>query len=257
MNDQNWLENHFKQAVRLKENFAKNHPNQTACSKFIELENGQRYIFHKQTQRATQLGVNYALESQILRTISPLQFSPKVIYSDNQRVILSYLEGETATQYHHNLLEKLALNLAKLHQFKDLQAVRSSSRFAKLDIVERCHFLFQNLSRKQQQAIDLSILKPIQPFAESLCHHDLHLGNFIENKGQLFLIDWEYAAISDPALEVALFFDGNNLTQQQNAYFLNSYLSLMGFEQDKFTAKIQEYKPTIQVLNQLWNELAE
>ncbi|MDP8162486.1 phosphotransferase [Phocoenobacter skyensis] len=252
MEQQLWLNNYFKQAVRFVTNFA----NLTACSQIIELENHQRYIIHTQTDRATKLGINYALESQILTAISPLNIAPKVIYCDAPHFILSYIDGKIPTQYSDSLLKKLAVNLVKLHQFDGSQAVTLSQHFAHLDIIERCYFLYYQLPVTEQQHIDLSVLQPIKPFSQSICHHDLHLANFVESNNQLFLIDWEYTAVSDPALDIALFFYGNNLTIEQKKDFLTHYLNLIHFNEELFTAKIAEYQPSINLLNILWNKLA-
>ncbi|MDP8032740.1 phosphotransferase [Pasteurella atlantica] len=253
MNLENWLENYFKQAVT----FVKNSANLTACSQIIELENGECYILHQQSERATNLGINYGLEWQILNTITPLNIAPNVLYHNQHFTILSYIQGAEVTQFTLPLLSQLAQHLAKLHQFNDPQAVRFLQKFANFDIVERCHFLYKQLTLQQKQCIDISILKPIKPFAKSICHHDLHLGNFIENDGQLFLIDWEYAAVSDPALDIALFFNANELTIEQKNYFFDYYLVLTKFNQQAFKSKINEYQIVVNLLNQVWEEVAK
>ncbi|MDP8161485.1 phosphotransferase [Pasteurella atlantica] len=258
MNLENWLENYFKQAVT----FVKNSANLTACSQIIELENGECYILHQQSERATNLGINYGLEWQILNTITPLNIAPNVLYHNQEFTLLSYIKGAEVTQFSLPLLSQLAQHLAKLHQFNDQQAVRSLQKFANFDIVERCYFLYQQLSPQQKKHIDISILKqiklkPVKPFAKGICHHDLHLGNFIENDGQLFLIDWEYAAVSDPALDIALFFNANKLTTKQKNYFFDYYLELTKFNQQAFKSKINEYQVVVNLLNQVWEEVAK
>ncbi len=247
------LEHHFGQAVKFVTDFA----NQTACSSIIELENGERYVVHRPSERAQNLGINYQLELQILTQIAPLNFMPKVVYHDQDFIILSYIQGSTPQGYHLTLLKQLAELIAKLHLFEFQQAVDFKIKFAKLDIVDRCYFLNQQLEDPNQFSEQLSSLKSIQPFAQSICHHDLHLGNFIQNKDQLFLIDWEYTAVSDPALEIALFFKGNDLTDEQKADFLNHYFSLTHFAQNTFEKKIAEYDSAISLLNQLWCELSQ
>ncbi len=247
------LEHHFGQAFKFVTDFA----NQTACSSIIELENGERYVVHQQSERAKRLGINYQLELQILTKISPLGFMPEVVFHNEDYLILSYIQGSPPQRYNTILLKKLAEVIAKLHLFEFQQAVDFDIKFTKLDIVERCYFLNQQLSNSNKFLAELSSLKPIQPFTQCICHHDLHLGNLIQNKDQLFLIDWEYTAISDPALEIALFFKGNNLTSNQKADFLNHYFSLTQFDQRAFEKKIAEYNPAISLLNKLWYELSQ
>lgn len=245
------LENHFKQAVTFIKKFAKNTPNVTACSHIIELENQQRYIVHQQSERATSLGIDYQLELQILQKIAPLNLAPQVIYSTQEYILLSYIEGKNPHQYSDLLLTKLAEQLATLHQF-DFSVLSHLTTF---NIVERCHFLYLQLSLAQQKKFDLSTIQSIKPFSLGICHHDLHLANFVEQNNQLYLIDWEYSAISDPALEIALFFYSNKLTKKQQKFFLNYFLSLTKFDSSKFLNKIEEYQEVIKLLNQLWSEV--
>ncbi|MDG6882255.1 Thiamine kinase [Phocoenobacter uteri] len=220
------IEHHFGQAVKFVTDFA----NQTACSSIIELENGERYVVHQQSERAKRLGINYQLELQILTKISPLGFMPKVVFHNEDYLILSYIQGSPPQRYNAILLKKLAEMIAKLHLFDAQEAIIFISEFAKidpkLDIIERCYFLNQQLGDSNQFSVELSLLKPIQPFTQCICHHDLHLGNVIQNEDRVFLIDWEYAAISDPALEIALFFKHNDLTDEQKRFFLSHYFRL-------------------------------
>lgn len=231
----------------------------TACSQLITLANGKRYVLREQSARATELGVNYQQEAYILTKIQPLAFAPKPIYADSEASLLTWIEGEVPSQFSLSLLEKLAVQLAKLHQF-DRQAVKFSENFVPLDLAERCAFLWQQLPLEKQAKLPFSPpFSKVEPFAQALCHHDLHLANLIVQGEKLFLIDWEYAAVSDPALELALFFASNPLSDRQKDHFLQCYFAA-AFPKNRQNltaccAKMAEYQPLIAILTALWYEI--
>ncbi|QIM63667.1 LPS biosynthesis choline kinase [Pasteurellaceae bacterium Orientalotternb1] len=243
-----WLTQTQQQAVRSVEKLT----GLTACSQLVTLENGERYVLRNQNQRASNFGVDYQQESQILAQIRPLAIAPDPLYANAQQSLLSWIDGSVPTEFSSDLLQKLAEQLAKLHRFK-LQAVSSNQNFTILNLTERCHFLWQKLPAQKQAELPFSPPFPqIEPFAHALCHHDLHLGNLVEQGDKLFIIDWEYAAVSDPALDLALFLHANPLSEAEQAVFFQHYFAKSPLDLTACRTKIAEYQPLIAMLNQLW-----
>ncbi len=249
MNALDWLASRQQAVV-----FRKNLAGLTACSQQIQLASGERFVLRRQNERATAFGINYAQEAQILRYLTRLSFIPKVYYHNENSSLLTWIEGNTANRFTSSLLNKLALQLAELHLFPIDESL------PKLDLTERCQFLWQKLSAQQQATLGFRPpFQTIQPFTSAICHHDLHLGNFIEKNDRLYLIDWEYSAVSDPALEIAMLFNANAkvLNEQQQAEFLRLYLQATQFDEKRFKQKMAEYHSAINQLNQLWFAILE
>ena len=249
MNALDWLESQQQAVV-----FCKNLAGLTACSQQIQLASGERFVLRRQNERATAFGINYAQEAQILRYLTRLTFTPKVYYHNENSSLLTWIEGNTANRFSSSLLNKLALQLAELHLFPIAESL------PKLDLAERCQFLWQKLPVTKQAALGFHPpFQTIQPFTLAICHHDLHLGNFIEKNDRLYLIDWEYSAVSDPALEIAMLFSANAqiLNEQQQAEFLSLYLQATKFDEQGFKQKMAEYHSAINQLNQLWFAILE
>lgn len=227
----------------------------TACSQLIcvtpPLADGRdRFVLRQQSERASSLGVSYTLEAKILQAL-PFSFAPKVYYAYENGSLLDWIDGRLATAFTPLLLSQLANHLANLHRFP------IPADFPHFDISNRCQCLWEKLPLTRQNALPISPpFEPIKPFTQAICHHDLHLGNFIRQGEQLFLIDWEYSAISDPALEIALFFHGNSLNEADKRLFLADYLQQTKFEPNAFQQKMAEYLPAIDALNQLWFALS-
>ncbi|OOR99870.1 hypothetical protein B0187_03435 [Haemophilus paracuniculus] len=230
---------------------------QTRCSHKLETTDGEQYVLRQPSQRAINLGVDFQQEVQILRLIAPLNIAPQVVAHTETFSLLQWIEGQSPREFSDHLLIQLADLLAKLHQFSPLQAVGFRQISTRLNLAERCQFLWEQLSPCQQQALPFSPPFPhIEPFGEAICHHDLHLGNLIQQGDHIYLIDWEYAALSDPALEFALLWANNPFNQDQQNRLLSRYLSQTGWEKTLFLAKIGEYQPLVTQLNQLWALLA-
>lgn len=247
-----WLEQQQQQAVSSVTKLA----GLTACSHLVELANGERYVLRSQTQQATDYGIDYQQEVAFLRLIEPLGFTPKIIYANETSALLAWINGQTPSHFSQPLLAKLADQLASLHRF-DWQAVRSTQNLTRLNLAERCQFLWQNLPLKTQNSLNFTPpFKQISPYKQTICHHDIHLANLVEQDEKLFLIDWEYAAISDPALELALLFHYNPLSAEQKAFFLARYFAKSGFDPTACVAKMVEYQPEIEKLNRLWFRLS-
>lgn len=250
-----WLVSERQQAVQSVQNLA----GLTACSQLITLENGERYVLRRQTQRATDLGINYQQESQILTAIAPLALAPTPIYTDETASLLSWIDGTTPSKFRPDLLKKLAEKLVKLHHFP-LQGGSSAEHFPILNLAERCQFLWDKLPAQKQATLPFSPpFAPIEPLTLTLCHHDIHLGNLVEQENKLFIIDWEYAAISDPALDLALCLHANAFSESEWQFFLQQYCEFEKFSKNStaYIQKIAEYQPLIEVLNALWYAISD
>lgn len=55
-----------------------------------------------------------------------------------------------------------------------------------------------------------------------LCHSDLHYHNLIEDE-RLWLLDWEYAGVTEPAYDLASFAQSNDLTPAEQELLLDVY----------------------------------
>lgn len=242
-----WLVQTRQQAVR----FVENLPGLTACSERVELQNGERYVLRRQNARASRYGIDYRQEARLLAKIAPLGIGPQPLYQTETASLLSWIDGQLPTEFTPALLKMLAHCLAALHTF-DGQTIDDEA-LVPFDLAQRCQFLWQQLPPDVRQTLPFSPPFPtISPFKRAICHHDIHLQNMVLHHGALFLIDWEYAALSDPALEIALFFAGNALTDEQKAHFLQHYFAKTGFDVPAFWHKMAQYAQETAKLSQLW-----
>lgn len=221
----------------------------TACSHLVITED-LKLVWRQQNSIATALGINYQKEAALLQTLS-LSFMPIPYFFHSDFSLLHWIEGKTPASYTNELLIQLADCLAALHRFEWQSTYLVNEK--PFSLKEHCLFLWQQLPEKQRQLMEnVQELTSIEPFCTSVCHHDIHLENLIERAGKLYLIDWEYAALSDPALEIALFLQGNCLTEEQQAVFFEYYFAKVQFLRESFLKKVREYTEGVEWLNRLW-----
>lgn len=83
---------------------------------------------------------------------------------------------------------------------------------------------------------------------KNLCHNDTYEPNFLASEdGNLFLIDWEYAGINDPANDLACFFCRSDFTDEQINFFIDEYLekskSIEEKSKENIAAHFKNYIP--------------
>jgi len=61
------------------------------------------------------------------------------------------------------------------------------------------------------------------PFEACPCHNDLLAANFIHGDGRLWVVDWEYAGMGDPAFDLANFAVNNGLDEAGDDELLAAY----------------------------------
>ncbi|KAE9529340.1 phosphotransferase [Testudinibacter aquarius] len=217
----------------------------------------QRFLLRLQTETSQRLGSMRQLEGDILFNLQALPFVPKVFYQGEDFLVLKWISGRVLGKWHNETLSALAQRLQSLHHYSVLHGSKLGV-LPQLDLIQQIFFLLQQLPA-EQQGNWLLMLDKLTPFQENeiqvVAHHDLHLQNLVNSQNSgLSIIDWEYAALSNPALELAFFFASNNLTEKQQRYFLAQYLknnSLIS-EDRTFTQSIASYFPWVKLLNQLW-----
>lgn len=223
----------------------------------LELENGQCFLLRLQHDDLLRLGAARQFEGDLLFSLQLLSFVPTVFHIGDDFLVLHWIEGLPPTKWNEPHLARLADCLQQLHHFSVLHSTELSA-LPQLDLIQRIFFLLQQLPAEQQGCwlMQLDKLKPFNDCdVQIVGHHDLHRENIIvQADGSLKLLDWEYAAISNPALELAFMFANNDFNEKQQRYFLRRYThsnSLIG--QDRtFTQSINLYLPWVKLLNRLW-----
>ncbi len=97
---------------------------------------------------------------------------------------------------------------------------------------------------------------PPAPLRLSLVHMDIHAGNVLATPQGLRLIDWEYAADADIALELAAIIRGNGWSFAQQRAFLQRYVSAGGYRDlALLQQQVNRWLPWVDYLMLMWFEV--
>jgi thiamine kinase-like enzyme len=162
------------------------------------------------------------------------------LYQDNWVRIEPFIEtidsplNSNEASVHYDALGQAARVLSRLHQLSSLELGVSHRSLLQ--------YLKEGLSQVREIAPALNIhnqlLAAIETYIEqlpnmpwfddapkALCHFDPTPGNWLWpiEADDPKLIDWEYAALSNPWVDLATFVDGFQLDQTQALYFISCY----------------------------------
>ncbi|PZW01531.1 phosphotransferase [Metamycoplasma auris] len=158
------------------------------------------------------------------KILNALDFVPKTIYEDDERVVNEWIDGPIMTQetLNDDKLREIAKKLITLHNsklefFKENQIAR---RFKVYREKIKAYGKKIPILDKHYKKINL-FLKNIDNSAP--VHNDLWLFNFIENKKELYITDWEYATMGDVHFDLAYFIESSQLDKRQEQVFLEAY----------------------------------
>ena len=164
--------------------------------------------------------INYKLEKEVYEKIEPLKISEKVIFLDAKKFVHNtrfYFNtpNEEQIRYVSKTLKKL--HNSKIKVSKDYEALKKIDYYKKY--VDSAAFL----DEKYEKMI-LKDIKALDGKKEyCLCHNDLVHHNLLFKFNGLVLIDWEYASMNSPLFDLASFISENNLSKEQEEFFLKQY----------------------------------
>ncbi len=155
------------------------------------------------------------------------------------------------------LAEQLIEFLVRLHQKELLENAPQASPINILEHLVYYHAEAIKANPEQSLAIDLLLeeglffAKNFQPTC--YCHSDLHPYNLLwdANNQQLKVIDWEYACVSDPLLDLAGLLVNWQLSHAQKTQLIEAYQEKRGLMVDP--QKLKDMGCLSSILSKLWH----
>ena len=87
-----------------------------------------------------------------------------------------------------------------------------------------------------------------QFYNRKFCHNDFYTYNILKNDSRLYVIDWEFSAISDPFFDLATISFSNGYTAEQDELLLKSYYGFIEPEFEKLMYNMKYYNMLREVL---------
>lgn len=150
--------------------------------------------------------VDYEQEQAALTEAFNLGLTSETVYFDSEQGIklAKYVEGHNLTT--QEIDYQLVIDyLDKFHSsnFRNLKPYDHLTRLAKYEqLHSNDNPLYHPLKAFFSELFDTTL----KQYAIKPCHNDSQLSNFIiDEKGEIFLVDYEFAAINDPIYDYACF----------------------------------------------------
>lgn len=180
-------------------------------------------------------------EWQVTHTMSEAFIAPKVIFYSPEELILvtDFIEARHSQIDIHDpaTLKRFCAMLSTLHSLP-VSFPMEYDPFANIDdYVKTAREIEVDLPCAFESRI-LPAIKGLQAagresYVKTPAHLDLHAGNVLEDKNQLWLIDWEYAAMADPYFDLATLTSTENFSDHDMSVLLRYYLERDPIEKEK------------------------
>ncbi|MBM7710322.1 phosphotransferase [Enterococcus lemanii] len=198
---------------------------------FLFRVNEKRYIMRIPGEGTDEL-INRQQEAQVYNVLANHRISDDIVYISPEKgyKITEYLENSNVCDPEN--LNEVALCMAKLRSFHQLQlqVPHTFDLFEKIDFYESLWegqpSIFKDYATTKEKIYALKTLVEQLPKEWCLTHIDAVPDNFLFTEtGEIRLIDWEYAGMQDPHLDVAMFaiyslYEREQVEQLIDAYFV-------------------------------------
>ena len=188
----------------------------TTNRSFLFHVKGEKYIMRIPDEEAGQL-MDRKQEAAVYRAVSGLGLCDDPVYidPDNGCKITRYLEGARCCDAGKEGDLRRCMALLRSFHRMDLKVDHSFDLFDKIDFYEKlwggAPSVYRDYRKTKQNVLSLREFIRRQPRQLCLTHIDAVPDNFLfytpagETEERLRLIDWEYAGMQDPHLDLAMF----------------------------------------------------
>lgn len=203
----------------------------TNANFILELDEGH-YFIRIAPEEAEWLGASIEVEYEVLQALKDLHVSPQALYFNQNRKIL-------VTEFMQSAVEAVLFDpgtrlkvFSLLHKIEASQVTISRMYEPYRQVIELIQ-LAKSLKIPVPEIYDSEILpalkkidQVIQNQEKVLSHFDLHHANIIKNEAKMWIVDWEYAVMSNRFLTLASmtsteFWDDDQMKSALDEYLPN------------------------------------
>lgn len=222
------------------------------CWKLVSAD-GHAYVWRPTTFITQAFSITRHQEYQILSAIEPLQLGPRPVVINDKGLLVDWIDGETL--YENVDLDNLLRTAVSVHHVNTARLPLTPFSFtARVD-----HYWFQldeqhRLEDYREIYQQWRSAPNVKDVGLALCHFDLGGYNLVRNEQGIKIIDWEYAALADPRLDLILTIQASQKPMLESVY---RYCQLKGIDDvDAWVEGVKAWQPRSQMMAMLWYLLA-
>ena len=222
------------------------------CWKLV-FADGSEYVWRPITPITNAFFISRHEEYQVLSAIERLGIGPSPIVVNEQGLLVEWVAGDTL--YEGLDIDDLLKTLISVHLVNTARlplkpfsfTARVDHYWLQLDAVHKTE-VYSNIYKEWRTT-------PSIPSVElSLCHFDLGGYNLVKNSDGIKIIDWEYAAIADPRLDLTLTISVADASVQET---VEKYCQLRGIHDvHPWLDGVEAWLPRSRMMAMLWYLLA-
>lgn len=195
---------------------------------FIFTVNNKRYIMRIPGEGTDKL-INRKEEYDVYQRVKKEPYTETILYlnPDNGYKISEFLENTRNSDANNIQDVKKSMSVLRKFHNQNYQVDHTFDLWKQIDFYESLRKTAS--AYRDYEEIKDWVLK-LKPFIEdnvtkwSLCHIDANYDNFlIDQNNNVFLIDWEYAGMQDPDLDIAMYAIYAGYTKEKIDQLINIY----------------------------------
>ena len=195
---------------------------------FIFTVNNKRYIMRIPGEGTDKL-IDRREEYDVYQRVKKEPYTEKILYlnPDNGYKISEFLENTRNSDSNNVQDVEESMNVLRKFHSQNYQVDHTFDIWKQIDFYESLRKAAS--AYRDYEEIKAEVLK-LKPFIEdnikkwSLCHIDANYDNFLINQNNnVFLIDWEYAGMQDPDLDIAMYAIYAGYTKEKIDQLINIY----------------------------------
>jgi thiamine kinase len=224
-------------------------PLQGLTGQSSKLENGQGAFIVRPAPQPPIPFVERQREARLLRKLHPSGLTPRPLVGDAQLLLLPWQQGEPLSmQMFQQRREEVISLLLRLHR-----QPLTGYALRLLPLLQRYWQLCRQRHVRWQRALrQLARVGEPRPLRLTPLHMDVHAGNLIADEKGLHLIDWEYAADGDVALELAALCAAD---PEQASRWLEAYAQAACLSPAALARQVARWQPWLRLLMASWYQL--
>lgn len=192
--------------------------------------NNQSYLLRIPGAK-TNLLIDRRQEYQVYQAIKDLNLADSVIYHDPEtgiRISTYWEDARVCDPNNFTDVKRCMKKLSTFHQL-NLQVAHHFSLYEQLEKYEKLRkgrpSHYPDYKKTKESIYALQAFIEEQSKEVTLCHVDAVPDNFLFLGDEVRLIDWEYAGMHDPHLDIAMFALYSNYSKDQTDKLIDCYFS--------------------------------